>query len=141
MSSITTPTTTRRPRSLRRFGLHYAEMVAVMFLGMYVLMAPAGWLFGALGTSWSELSPAMNVGAMALTMTVPMVGWMRYRGHAWRPSAEMAASMLAPTGAVMVALWLGVASSGSVMVPEHAGMLGCMLVAMVLRFDEYVCPV
>jgi hypothetical protein len=38
---------------------------------------------------------------MALTMTVPMVASMRYRGHAWRPNIEMAASMLIPTFAVM----------------------------------------
>jgi hypothetical protein len=85
----------------RRFVRHYAEMVAAMILGMVVLGAPAGWLFNALGTSWSDLSPAMMLFAMAVTMTVPMVAWMRYRGHAWRPSGEMATSMLLPTMAVM----------------------------------------
>lgn len=122
-----------------RFALHYAEMVAVMFIGMFALMAPAGWLFGAFGTSWSRLSPALNVCAMALTMTVPMVGWMRVRGHAWRPNAEMAASMLVPTLAVMALLAAGVGTTGSLMVPEHVGMLGCMLAAMLLRRDEYAC--
>jgi len=122
-----------------RFALHYAEMVAVMFIGMFVLMAPTGWLLGAVGTSWSGLSPAMNTLAMALTMTVPMVGWMRYRGHAWRPNAEMAASMLLPTFAVMALLAAGVATDGAMAVPEHAGMLACMLVAMLLRRDEYSC--
>jgi hypothetical protein len=118
---------------------HYAEMIAVMFLGMFVLMAPTGMLFSAFGTSWSRLSPAMNMFAMALTMTVPMVGWMRYRGHAWRPNMEMAASMLIPTFAVMGVLWAGLASSGALMVPEHVGMLGCMLAAMLLRREEYSC--
>jgi hypothetical protein len=58
-------------------------MVVVMFAGMFVLMAPIGMLLGAFGTSWSRLSPAMNTFVMALTMTGPMVAWMRYRGHAW----------------------------------------------------------
>src|SRR5262249_31835713 len=84
----------RDRRAAYRFVRHYAEMVAVMFLGMYVLMAPAGWLLGAFGTSSSHLSPAMNTFLMAMTMTGPMVAWMRYRGHAWRPTVEMAASML-----------------------------------------------
>jgi hypothetical protein len=114
-------------------------MVAVMFAGMYALMAPTGVLLGAFGTSWSRLSPAMNVFTMALTMTVPMVAWMRYRGHAWRPNLEMAASMLIPTFAVMGLLSGGVGTSGSLMIPEHAGMLACMLVAMMLRRDEYSC--
>jgi hypothetical protein len=125
-------------RASYHFLRHYAEMVAVMFAGMFILMAPAGWLFGALGTSWSRLSPAMSTFAMAMTMTVPMVAWMRFRGHARRPTVEMAASMLIPTFAVMGVLWAGVAKSG-LMVPEHAGMLGCMLVAMLLRRDEYSC--
>lgn len=125
-------------RSVSRFIRHYAEMVAVMFAGMYALMAPAGWLLGALGTSWSDLSPAMYTFAMALTMTLPMVPWMRYRGHAWRPNLEMAASMLIPTFAVMAVLWAGVAKGG-LMVPEHAGMLACMLIAMLFRRDEYSC--
>jgi hypothetical protein len=116
-------------------------MVFVMFAGMLVLMAPAGWLFGAFGTSWSRLSPAMNVFAMALTMTVPMVAWMRYRGHAWRPNLEMAASMLVPTFAVMAVLSAGAATTGALMVPEHVGMLLCMLVAMLARRDEYACAV
>jgi hypothetical protein len=126
----------RRDRSTRRFVLHYVEMVAVMFAGMFVLMAPTGGLLSAFGTSWSDLSPAMDTFVMALTMTVPMVAWMRYRGHRWRPNIEMAASMLTPTFAVMGVLWAGIASGG-LMVPEHAGMLTCMLLAMLLRRDEY----
>ena len=123
-------------RQTYRFLRHYAEMLVVMFAGMFVLMAPAGVLLGAFGTSWSRLSPAMNVFVMALTMTVPMVAWMRYRGHAWRANIEMAASMLIPTFAVMGVLWSGIAKGGLI-VPQHAGMLTCMLVAMVLRRDEY----
>jgi hypothetical protein len=125
--------------STGRFLRHYAEMVVAMFAGMFVLMAPTGWLLAALGTSWSRLSPAMYMFAMALTMTAPMVAWMRYRGHAWRPNMEMAASMLIPTAAVMALLWAGVATSGGLMVPEHVAMLACMLAAMLLRRDEYSC--
>ena len=122
----------------RRFARHYAEMVAAMFLGMVLLGVPAGWLFAALGTSWDGLSPAMMLFAMTVTMSVPMAAWMRYRGHAWRPNFEMAASMLIPTFVVMALLWAGVASSsGAMMVPEHAAMLACMLLAMLLRRDEY----
>jgi hypothetical protein len=120
-----------------RFVRHYAEMVVVMFAGMFVLMAPTGWLLSAFGTSLSRLSPAMNMLEMALTMTVPMIAWMRYRGHAWLPSLEMAASMLIPTAAVIGLLSAGVATTGALMVPEHVAMLACMLVAMLLRRDEY----
>jgi hypothetical protein len=45
--------------------------------------------------SWTRLSPAMDVFAMTVTMTVPIAAWMCYRGHAWRPNMEMAAKSLA----------------------------------------------
>jgi hypothetical protein len=49
----------------------------------------------------------------------------------------MAGSMLVPMFAVMALLWAGIGSTGSLMVPERAGMLLCMLAAMLLRRDEY----
>lgn len=121
-------------RSTRRFVLHYLEMVAAMFLGMIVLGVPAGWVFSAFGTSWSELSTAWMLFAMAVTMSLPMAGWMRYRGHEWRPTVEMVATMFLPTVALMALVWAQiVAGMGAAMVIEHVAMLA----AMVLRLDEY----
>jgi hypothetical protein len=62
----------RRPgaRSTRRVLLHYLEMVAAVFLGMIALGIPAGWLFSAFGTSWSELSTAWMLFAMAITVSL-----------------------------------------------------------------------
>jgi hypothetical protein len=39
---------------------------------------------------------------MAFSMTVPMAGWMLFRGHGWRNSAEMSAAMLLPAGPFVV---------------------------------------
>ena len=121
----------------RRFIRHYVEMVAVMFIVMFALGKPADWLFGAFGASTSSEHPVMMLFSMGVTMTVPMVAWMRYRGHAWRPTTEMAASMLVPTFAAMALVGAGVMTGGSVMVVEHVAMLAAMLVAMLLRRDEY----
>jgi hypothetical protein len=129
---------TGSPHPKRNFARHYVEMVVVMVGGMVVLGAPAGWLMGAFGTSWSQLSPAMMVLVMAVTMTAPMVAWMRFRGHAWRPTAEMAASMVLPAFAAMALAWTVVTAVGTLMVVEHAAMLAAMLVAMLLRRDEYM---
>ena len=118
--------------STSRFLLHYVEMVAVMFAGMFVLMSATGPV-----VSWSALSPAMYTFAMAMTMTLPMVAWMRFRGHSWRANLEMAASMLIPTFLVIGVQLAG--AKGDLTIPEHAGMLSCMLVAMLLRRDEYSC--
>ncbi|HYZ61495.1 MAG TPA: hypothetical protein VE650_03505 [Acetobacteraceae bacterium] len=88
----------------KHFIRHYVEMVVAMFLGMALLGLPTEWALGAFGSSWSDLhhnAPALMLLVMAVIMTVPMVGWMAYRGHGRRPNAEMAASMFLPTFGVM----------------------------------------
>jgi hypothetical protein len=126
----------------KHFLRHYGEMVAAMFLGMAVLGLPAGWVMGALGTSWTELTdtaPALMFLTMATTMTVPMVGWMAYRGHGRRAGAEMSASMFLPTFAVIGLLWAGLLTdTGALMMLEHVAMLASMAGVMLLRPAEYI---
>ena len=75
---------------------------------------------------------------MAMTMTVPMVGWMMYRGHGRRANAEMSASMFVPTFAVIGLLWAGLLTDlGVLMIIEHVAMLLAMAAVMLLRPDEY----
>ena len=124
---------------VRTFIRHYAEMVAAMFLGMIVLGLPAEGALVAAGTSTSDLrdsAPAVVLLGMAVTMTVPMVAWMRYRGHGWRPSAEMSASMFLPTFAAIGLLGAGM-EFGTAMGLEHAVMFPSMLAAMLIRPSEY----
>jgi hypothetical protein len=125
----------------RRFVRHYVEMVVAMFLGMLVLGEPAMLALGAAGVSSAELTadaPALMLLGMGVTMTVPMVSWIRYRGHGWAPSTEMAASMLIPTAGAIGVLWIGLVEDiGTLLVIEHVVMLPAMLVAMLLRRDEY----
>jgi hypothetical protein len=131
-------TTGRRTSSTRQFVRHYLEMVVAMFLGMGVLGVPAGWALGAMGTSWSELTPSLMLLGMAFTMTAPMVGWMRFRGHGWRANADMAASMLLPTFAAIALVLSGaVEDIDALLIAEHVAMLLAMFVAMLLRVDEY----
>jgi flagellar biosynthetic protein FliP len=126
--------------STRHFIRHYGEMVVAMFAGMAVLGVPAGWGLSAVGSSWSELTtnaPALMLLGMAATMTVPMVGWMRYRGHGWRANAEMSASMLVPTAAAIGVLQTGLLDLGVLVVVEHVVMLLAMLGVMLARPAEY----
>jgi hypothetical protein len=127
----------------RHFVRHYVEMVVAMFLGMAVLGVPAGWALSAMGSSWSALNddaPALMFLGMATTMTVPMVAWMRYRGHGWRANTEMSASMFVPTFAVIGLLGAGVLTDiGILLIIEHVAMLLAMLAAMLLRPEEYTC--
>ncbi len=127
--------------SVRNFIRHYLEMVVAMLLGMVVLGVPALLALGAFGTSRSELygdAPTLALLGMAVTMTLPMVVWMRYRGHGWAPCADMTVAMFLPTLAVLVPLWAGMADDvHALMMVEHIAMGPAMLVAMLLRRDEY----
>ena len=127
--------------SVRHFIRHYIEMLAAMFLGMAVLGTPALFALGAAGVSSAELrsdAPAVLLLGMGITMTVPMVAWMRYRGHGWHASNEMAASMLIPTAGVVGLLGAGlIVDVGTLLAIEHVVMLPSMLVAMLLRREEY----
>jgi hypothetical protein len=127
--------------STRHFIRHYIEMLIAMLLGMVVLMLPADAALVALGSSSGEFyedAPAVMLIAMTFAMTVPMVAWMRYRGHTWRPSVEMAASMVVPMVALLALLWTGlVTDSATLMAVLHAVMLPSMLIAMLLRRHEY----
>jgi hypothetical protein len=127
----------------RHFVRHYIEMVIVMFLGMAILWLPTDAALLAAGTSSGDVSasaPALMLAWMAVTMTAPMVGWMRYRGHRWRPCLEMAASMIIPTLGTIALLATGVITDvGTLTAIEHPVMLLGMLVAMLARRDEYSC--
>ncbi len=118
-----------------RFTRHLLEMVVAMLAGMAVL-GVAIWALGEPpGYSNNLLLKYVLMGGF---MAAPMVGWMRYRGHSWQPSAEMAASMIVPGIGVIALLWAGaVEDIGMLLVIEHVVMLPSMLVAMLLRRDEY----
>ena len=126
----------------RRFIRHYIEMVVAMFAGMIILGIPGEACLRAIGTSTADLrvdAPAVVLLGMATMMTVPMVAWMRRMGHGWRPCNEMAASMFLPTFAVIAVMEAGAAGFGMAMTLEHVLMLPAMLVAMLLRREEYSC--
>ena len=119
----------------KHFLRHYAEMVVAMFLGMAVLGYPVDWVMGRVGANSDEFMFL----EMATTMTVPMVGWMLYRGHGWRANTEMSASMFVPTFAVIGVLTTGLLTDiGILMAAEHVVMLLAMAGVMLLRPDEYI---
>ena len=120
--------------SVKHFLRHYGEMVLAMFLGMAVLGLPADRAMRSVGAD----SDAFMFLGMATTMTVPMVGWMIYRGHGWRANTEMSASMFVPAFAVIAALAGGVLTDiGVLMIVEHVAMLAAMAGVMLLRPEEY----
>ena len=119
------------------FALHLAEMLLAMLLGMLVLGGAAEGALRLNGGSLSDMPAGLHAAVMAAEMTVPMVLWMRYRGHPVRHNVEMAASMVAPTALVIALHWLSAIPSGSVMLVQHAVMIPAMVSVMLWRYEHY----
>jgi hypothetical protein len=119
------------------FARHFGEMVVAMFLGMAVLGGLSELTFAVAGASLSDQPGGFQIMLMGLNMTVPMVLWMSYRGHARARNIEMAASMVVPTVAAAVLAWTGALGSGAGMGVQHAAMIPAMLGVMLWRYEEY----
>jgi hypothetical protein len=132
---------TDRRQGVRLFLRHAFEMTASMLIGMAVLGAAFRQIhvlaFGAgLDDLWHKHTE-LAVFGMTFNMTVPMVAWMRHRGHAWRRGGEMAATMFVLSLALLVLFWVGAISGHTVLPLEMALMLPAMILVMLRRFDEY----
>jgi hypothetical protein len=117
-----------------RFALHFAEMWIAMAIGMMIYHGLTGTGHGAAPGTTTLL---YEIGMMA-SMTVPMVAWMRLRGHGWRHGVEMTVGMLAPVIVILALLQFGAGES----VPwlrhaDHPAMMLGMLGAMLLRREQY----
>jgi hypothetical protein len=118
------------------FIRHYLEMVIAMLLGMAVLGFPGFTALEAAGVD-TEAAGVLLFG-MAITMTVPMVAWMRHRGHGWLPCWEMTAAMIVPTLGALALLEAGALDGAhAAMGIQHVVMFPAMLGVMLLRRGEY----
>ena len=133
---MTTLTTRRRP-ALRRFVGHYLKIVVAAVAGMVVLGPAESMLLNPIG--WAELLAHSEAYAlvMATNMTVAIAVWMRFRGHGWAATAEMAVAMYAPFLVLFPPLWLGVLSASGLMALGHVLMLFTIAAAMLRRRDQY----
>ena len=134
--------TAHRP-SWPGFARHFLEMVAAMWVGMAVGgVAVVGPILAMMGMTPGEARvryPELSLLLMALSMTVPMVAWMRHRGHGWRSCFEMSAAMVVPGVFLVCLFWVG-ATQGPACGLYCGLMIAAMLVVMLYRRDEYSHP-
>ncbi|MGY1806342.1 hypothetical protein ACI8AF_03145 [Blastococcus sp. SYSU D00669] len=123
--------------SAKKFTVHFLEMVVAMAVGMVVLHPVWTFLLDAFDAAWLMANPYTGALVMATNMTVAMSAWMRFRGHRWRPIAEMGAAMYLPFLVLFVPLALGLIDDGALMLWGHVLMLPAMAAAMLLRPHEY----
>lgn len=112
------------------FWRHFAEMIVAMSIGMVVGLAV---FLTAIGMTFDEAlvrRPTAILIVVAVSMTVPMIAWMRHRGHGWRSCSEMAAAMLVPVIPFLCLVWFDVTASaqcGGYCALSVAAMLALML--------------
>jgi hypothetical protein len=123
--------------SKRAFARHFGEMALAMLLGMVVLGGLAELGFALAGSSLSDQSGAFQILLMGFNMTVAMVMWMSYRGHARVQNTEMAASMVVPSLSAAVLVWGGALGTGAGLGVQHAAMIPAMLAVMLWRYEHY----
>jgi hypothetical protein len=126
--------------SKRAFARHFGEMLLAMLLGMLVLGGLAELAFALSGSSLSDQPGGTQVMLMAFNMTVPMVLWMRHRGHAAARNVEMALSMIVPSVAAAALAWAGAIGTGAALGIQHAVMIPAMFGVMLWRYQDYSHP-
>ena len=119
------------------FLRHYLEMVAAMFVGMGVLGGAVRGILALAASEFPDQYPELTSLEMALTMSIGMVVWMRYRGHGWTSTLEMAGVMFVPLVVLFPLLWLALIDGGSLLMIEHIAMLPLMYLVMLRRRAEY----
>src|SRR5512132_331692 len=128
----------------RRCLRHFFEMVAVMMVGRVALGAAPGachqlGLGSGYAAAWRD-HVGLAAFAMAFNMTVPMVLWMRYRGHSWERGGEMALAMNLPLLPAFVLYGFGAIPAWGVLGMQMMLMIPAMLAAMLYRKEEYAAP-
>ena len=133
-------------RSVGFFLRHLGEMVLAMMLGMLAAVPILWVIFGAVlaptirGMTPREVAnqfPVLICLVVAVSMSVPMVAWMRHRGHSSRSCAEMTVAMAAPLVPIFGLLWLQLIPGASACGLYCATMIPAMAVAMLFRLDRY----
>jgi hypothetical protein len=119
-------------------------MTVAMIVGMVVLgMTFRAIHVGVFGTGFDEAwhdHTELAVFAMTFNMTLPMVLWMRHRGHRWQPCGQMAAAMFGLAFALLVVFWVGGISAHVVLPLEMALMIPAMIAVMLAHPGEYSRP-
>ena len=125
-----------RAAQTSHFVRHLLEMTVAMMVGM---ISGAVVFLTVVGMPLDETLRRHAVSftlVMVLSMTVPMVAWMRYCGHAWRACSEMAAAMVVPA-IPLISLRLTHIISGPICGLYCAATILAMVIVMLYRRSDY----
>jgi hypothetical protein len=130
-------------RQAANFVGHFFEMCVSMCIGggaLYALTFAVGPdLVGYADPR--QQAPELSLLATAVLFTLPMAGWMRFRGMGWRPILEMSVASIAV--AILFVALAGLAVVSQPVIRDLAGPAFCgpacvvMVGAMLARLDLY----
>jgi hypothetical protein len=141
-----TATTTVRlglGRQTRNFVQHFLEMcIAMCAVGTPLVNLVFRWGPEAKGYPDPRLqSPELSLLVIAIIYTLPMVGWMHFRGMDWRPTLEMGAATIATAIPFIALSWLGILSQADLLKVASPVFCGpacaVMVLAMLPRLGMY----
>ena len=133
------PSIKRTAAASGRFALHFLEMTIAMMVGMAFFAPFKAALVGQGYTTLLDRTSIEYQAWMNLFMVVPMVLWMRVRGHRWGHGIEMGAAMVGPVAFILIVCSLGIEQTFPWFTTSLTGMamfLG-MLGYMLYRRDMY----
>ena len=107
-----------------------------MGIGMF---AGAAIFLSIVQVTWDEALiqyPVQSLLVMAVSMTVPMLAWMRHRRHDWKRSTEMGAAMVVPV-IPFICLVLFDVTKGALCSLYCVATISAMLGVMYHRHSDY----
>jgi hypothetical protein len=122
--------------AVRRSVWHLGEMYLAMLFGMAALDAVVNAILGLAGSSYDDLvetAPAAVALIPMFNMTLPMLLWMRVRGHEASEVSEMGVAMVVVGATTVFLLWLSVIDSAAICGVECGLMIPAMVAAMLLH--------
>lgn len=129
-------------RQTWNFARHFLEMCISMCAGGAVLYFGAAAVASTVSGRSDALEqyPELRLIVVAIALLIPMTGWMRFRGMAWRPILEMGAVLPILAVGIIAASWAGVVDDDvlAIRFSEFCG-LACvgMFGVMLFRLDMY----
>src|SRR5918995_3762047 len=119
---------------------HFIRNLGEMFLAMVVGMAALDAVFEGIlpvvGTSYADVvesAPAAVALILMFNMTVPMLLWMRVRGHEATEVSVMGVAMVVVGATTVFLLWLSAIDSEAICGVECGLMIPAMVAAMLLH--------
>jgi glucose-6-phosphate-specific signal transduction histidine kinase len=120
------------------FIWHFLEMCLAMCIGGIPLIIL--FFVGAAKIGYPDLfqaSPELSVLVVSFILALPMTAWMRFRGHDWQSTLEMASTTIVLAILLVTLGWLGILAKDSLF--DWLTRFACpvMIIPMLFRFEMY----